>query len=245
MGRTLAFLSMELEDITRPPIYDALLVVSMILGGLYASIIPRISAVKLAIDVTNIPLFIAIIYLAIRGSAGLASLVSNTVLQLYLTYPLSRRIILTVLLITRILLPSILIVGSPLLTASIIMFSTVSEELLEVLIIFAGRIMYLYFIGIIFMLIALGTKRTTLAGILSIVFYFAYIFIAGIMTTLSFVLELQVFKYIALSLMFSDTLNNYVIGLNVPYWTLIPVPLASIILTVLLYIYFTRRFEPT
>ena len=245
MGRALAFLSMELEDITRPPIYDALLVVSMILGGLYASVIPRISAIKLAIDVTSIPLFIAIIYLAIRGSAGLASLVSNNVFQLYLTYPLSRGIILMVLLITRILLPSILIVGAPLLITSIIMFGIVSEKPLEVLIVFTGRIIYLYFIGVIFMLIALGTKRTALAGVLSIVFYFAYIFITGIMTTLSFVLELQVFRYIALSLMFSDTLNNYVIGLNVPYWTLIPIPLASIILTILLYIYFTRRFEPT
>lgn len=244
MGRTTVLFSMDLEDIVRPPVYDILLVVSMILGGLYASVIPRVNAVKLAVDVTSIPLFIAIIYLAVRGSAGLASLISNNVLQLYMAYPVSRRTLLTIILLTRILVPSLLIVGAPLLVSSILMASVVVEKPLSTLTVFAGRIIYLYFIGVIFVLIALGAKRPMLAGALSIVFYFAYMFAGGILSVLSFITDNNIYMHIAQSMMFSDTLNSYLIGMNIPYWTLIPVPVASILVTALLYMYFTRRFEP-
>lgn len=245
MGRITTLFSMDLEDIVRPPVYDALLIVSMILGGLYASILPRVSAVKLAIDVTSIPLFIAIIHLAVRGSAGIASLISNNVLQLYMAYPVSKRTLLTVMLITRVLVPSLLIVGAPLFVSSMLMVNVIAEKPLDVLIVFAGRIIYLYFIGVIFVLIALGAKRPMLAGALSIVFYFAYMFIGGILSVLSFVTGEEIYIHIMRSMMFSDTLNSYLIGMNIPYWTLIPVPVASILTTTLLYMYFTRRFEPT
>ncbi len=244
MGRLKTLASMDLEDIARPPVYDVLVFVSGILGGLYASIMPRATAIRLAIDVSNIPLFIAIIYLAVRGAAGVASLIANGVFQLYLSYPVSRRTITTVLVLTRILVPSIIIVGAPILIASIMQFNVVSRDVARFLAVFGGRVLYLYFIGIIFLLIALASKRTMLAGVLSIVFFFAYIFINGILNMLFFILGNEVFLRISQCLTFSDTLNNYLIGLNVPYWTLIPLPVTSIILTLILYVYIEKRFEP-
>ncbi len=245
MSRLKALTSMDLEDIARPPVYDVLVIVSGILGGLYASIMPRATAVRLAVDVSSIPLIIAIIYLAVRGAAGVASLIANGVFQLYLSYPISRRAIATILVLTRILVPSIIIVGAPMLIASIMQFNVVSRDIARFLAVFSGRIIYLYFIGIVFLLIALASKRAMLAGALSIVFFFAYIFINGILNMLYFLLGNEVFLRIAQSLSFSDTLNNYLIGLNIPYWTLIPLPVASIVLTILLYMYVEKRFEPT
>ncbi len=244
MGRFKTLASMDLEDISRPPVYDILVFVSGLLGGLYASITPRATAISLAIDVSNIPLIIAIIYLAVRGAAGVASLIVNGIFQLYLSYPVSRRTITTVLVLTRILVPSIIIVGAPILIASIMQFNVVSRDVARFLAVFGGRILYLYFIGIVFLLIALASKRTMLAGALSIVFFFAYVSINGIFNMLYFILGNEVFLRISQCLMFSDTLNNYLIGLNVPYWTLIPLPVTAVILTILLYIYVEKRFEP-
>ena len=246
MAKSYPLLLMDIEDILKPPVYDILLGIAVVLGGFNALIIPVASSVQLASTATSVPLFIALVYIAIRCGAGVASLISNNIMQLYLSYPISRLKILLILLFTRILLPILIIIGLPLLAASVFLSKIVVSDIVGFLAVFGGRVLFTFFLGIVSLLFALSSKRVGVAVVLSIVFYFAYNIMSGIFSAFSAFLGEKTYMYIAQSLTFSDTLNAYLMGATEPpLWVFIPVPTATIVLTVLSIIYFTRRFEPT
>ena len=246
MARSSPLLLMDTEDILKPPVYDIMLGIAVVLGGFNALIVPVATSVQLASTATSIPLFIALIYIGIRCGAGVASLITNNIMQLYLSYPISRFKILLILMVTRILLPILIIVGLPLLAATVFLSKIVASDILGFLTVFGGRVLFLFFMGIVSLLFALSSKRVGVAVVLSIVFYFAYNMISGILTAFSVLFDVKEFMYIAQSLTFSDTVNAYLMGtVEVPLWVFIPVPSATIVLTLIATMYFIRRFEPT
>ncbi len=246
MAKSYPLLLMDIEDILKPPVYDILLGIAVVMGGFNALIIPVASSVQLASTATSVPLFIALIYIAIRCGAGVASLISNNIMQLYLSYPISRLKMLLMLLFTRILLPILIIIGLPLLAATVFLSKIVASDIIGFLAVFGGRILFSFFLGVVSLLFALSSKRVGVAVVLSIVFYFAYNMMSGIFMAFSALLGEKTYMYIAQSLTFSDTLNAYLMGATeTPLWVFIPVPVATIMLTILSTIYFTKRFEPT
>ena len=238
-------------DSLKPPGFDLMVFIIATLGAILGSIQPATSSYILARIILGPTLFTVALYLALRSAAGVANLVSSGVMEVYLSYPLSRGSIVSVLVTSRIVLPTLLLLSIPLAVSTIILYPVVSRDPVALLIVFTGYFVQGVFYGIIFLLIALVSKSSGTASILGITFYFAYNILWMLLSTLASGIGSSLMKA-SIAMRYNEVMYYYameVTGLKPSFrpgvLCLSLVPIMTLASFILLLIYFTRRFEPS
>ncbi len=161
-------------DSMRPPGFDIMLLVIAGLGGILAGIQPLSESYALARVVLDPTLFTAALFLALRGSAGLAHTVSGGVAQVYLSYPVSRPGVAAALLASRIVAPAVTLLAAPLIVAGTLLYPVAAANPEGLAIVYLGYLAQALLYGFTFALIAVASKNPATASVASITFYFAY-----------------------------------------------------------------------
>ncbi len=253
MKRTLARLywlaSLDGLDSLRPPGFDVMLIIIAGLGGVLASIQPLsepYSAARVVLDPT---LFTVALFLALRGSSGLAHSIRSGVVEVYLSYPVSRWQAALALLLSRIIVPAATLLAAPLAVAGIVLYGVIARDPAGYLLVYAGYLVQALLYGTVFALMAVAAKSPGTASVASITFYFAY----NVIWIISQALAGQVAWLERLS---SSLYYNYVVyrvaiargtgaPLEVPVLDATLVPLATLLAAAAFTVYIARRFEPT
>ncbi len=243
--RLLAIISLDLSDTLRPPGFDAMILLLAALGGSLAVIQPLTEGYVIVFSVLEVTIIAVTIFLALRGAAGITSLIENGVMNVYLSYPVSREGIALALLVSRVLVPSILLLGAPTLVASVILWRNVVESLAEVLAMYTAYLVQASFYGSVFALISLKAKTPGTSGVISVAFYFVYNVAAILLAQVGASRGVEELTQIANSMVLHIALYNMYSGAyNLEEWNLAFVPLAAGITASLFIAYFTARFEP-
>lgn len=232
------------SDSLRPPGFDLMMVVIAALGAALATMQPIGEphvAARIILDPT---LFAATLFLALRGSAGVASLVQRGVIEVYLSYPLSRRSVYTALVVSRVILPAATLLSAPLLVAGIVLLPVISGGPGSYLAMFAAYLVQAVMYGSFFMLAGLAAKSSGTASVASITFYFAYNITMLILSAVGAALGSSVVAGIADAMAFYYMVYRVMLSVSVEAWQFILVPGLLALAHALSYVYFTRRFEP-
>ncbi|MEB3774629.1 MAG: ABC transporter permease [Desulfurococcales archaeon] len=232
------------SDSLRPPAFDIMMIIISSLGAALATIQPISEphvAARIILDPT---LFAATIFLALRGSAGIAGLIQRGIMDVYLSYPVSRRSVFLIIYISRVVLPAGTLLVSPLLVAAIVLFPVVSRDPASYIIVFAAYLVQAVMFGSIFLLLGLVARSTGSASVASITVYFAYNITSLLLSIIGTTLRSDSMTSLADAMSFYYMVYRSMLGVEVELWQFLLVP--AIILLVILagYIYFTRRFEP-
>ncbi len=246
--RSLVLALMDGLDSLRPPGFDLMLFVIATLGAVLAAIQPLSEPYAAARIILDPTLFTVALFLALRGSAGLAGIVRTGIIEVYLSYPVSRRGVALALLASRILVPAASLLAVPLLVAGVLLYPVVSRDPASYLIVYTGYLVQALFYGSVFAAIALASKGTGTASILSITFYFAYNVawlilqaVSGGMGLLYEVAEAMHFNYIAYRYALIRAGSEW---LEITSLQALLVPVATLTVMAALVLYFERRFEP-
>ncbi|MEB3805945.1 MAG: hypothetical protein GSR73_00295 [Desulfurococcales archaeon] len=248
-GRLLTLILLDSADSLRPPGFDVMMLVIAALGAVIATIQPVTKSYVLARLVLEPTLFTVALYLGLRGASGLASLVSYGVVEVYMSYPVSRRTVILGILTSRVVVPALTLLFIPLLVAGIIVYPVVLDGPAQYLIVYGGYVVQALLYGTAFLLIALASKSSGTASVLSITFYFAYGVVWLLMQTLAPSLG-DWALHLSIAMMFYRvayfTALSYeglsTIRLTTMDYLFVPVLLLSLLATLLYY--FERRFEP-
>lgn len=233
----------DLSDVLRPPGLDILLVIVATLGSLIVSIVPITDASSFSRGVLDPTLIALVLFLAIRSASGIASLMESGVLTIYLSYPIPRSHIFIALLVSRVVIPSALILAVPLTTALVVLKFTMIDELDKIGLYYLAFVLQSLFYGVIFALFAFLMRRQTASGIASVSAYFLVITLNIILPTIGDVLENELLTELGLALSLPDILYRYVNGLEYELWQFTIIPLFAILAIITSFLYFTRRFE--
>ena len=247
--RVLRLAALDGLDSLRPPSFDVMMLVIATLGAVLAAVQPLSESYAAARMILDPTLFTVALFLALRGSAGLAGLVGSGVLEVYLSYPVHRRGVALALLTSRILVPAASLLALPLLVASILLYPVVSRDPAGLLIVYGGYLLQAFFYGVVFSLIAVVAKSTGTASVASITFYFAYNVIwiiiqaisPGPESTLYTLAEALHFNYIAYRY---AIIRAGAVGLEIEPFQALLVPMATLAATIAFIVYLERRFEP-
>ena len=235
-------------DSMRPPGIDVMMLVIAALGGILAGIQPLTASYAAARIVLDPTLFTVSLFLALRGSAGIAQLVSSGVIEVYLSYPVSRRTVALALLASRIIVPAASLLAIPLVVAGILLYPVIAGDPAGYAIVYLGYLAQSLLYGFTFALIAVASKNSGVASVASITFYFAYnvVWIIGqaLGDRVPALLEL------ARALYYNYVAYRYAIAratgapLEVTLAEATLVPLALLALAAAFTLYMERRFEP-
>lgn len=242
---SLVLLSIDLFDTLKPPGLDALMVIVASLAAIIVIVQPFTSPsfmLGYALDPT---LFAATLFLALRGAAGLTSMVESGVMQVYISYPLPRPQVALALYASRILAPSLIILGAPTIAITIAMWPVVVSSPLEFVVTYVAYLTQAMMYGSVFMLIALVSRTPGTSGVLSVAFYFAYTVLLGVLLYL-------VGRASGVELLSDVAEASYLPGLTVlhysggdiEWWQPVVVPALLLMSTLAAMWYFARRFEP-
>ncbi len=235
-------------DSMRPPGIDIMMLVIAALGGILAGIQPLTASYAAARIVLDPTLFTVSLFLALRGSAGLAQLVSSGLVEVYLSYPVSRRTVALALLASRIIVPAASLLAIPLIVTGILLYPVVAGDPWGYVIVYLGYLIQSLLYGTAFALIAVASKNSGVASVASITFYFAYnvVWIIGqaIGDRVPALLE------VAKSIYYNYVAYRYAIArataapLEVTLLEATLVPLVTLALAAAFTLYIERRFEP-
>lgn len=206
-------------------------------------------------SLTGIPLFIFVILILVNIAYGLGSDIEKGVIQTLLSYPLTRRSILTAKLFSALGIALLLFLGTQMFALFILSPDIVRGYFSTILLSYLASLSLALFIAGIVLLLALVLKRGGIALVVGIVLYFALGIIAQTVTVLTWNgtdLPLKAYAVIAPIM----ALDRYYAGLGAPsYYREIWVPSfsevlaylgASYVLVALVfllgYVYFDRRF---
>jgi len=248
-GRALRLAALDGLDSLRPPSFDVMMLVIGTLGAVLAGVQPLSEPYALARMILDPTLFTVALFLALRGSAGLASLIREGIVEVYLSYPVSRGGVAAALLISRILVPAASLLALPLLVASILLYPVVARDPGGLLIVYSGYLVQALFYGVVFALIAVAAKNTGTASVASITFYFAYNVIWFIIQAVSPGPDSALYT-MAEALHFNYIAYRYAIiragaqGLEIGLLQACLIPSATIALALVFVWYMSRRFEP-
>ncbi|HID42037.1 MAG TPA: hypothetical protein EYP33_07810 [Pyrodictium sp.] len=231
-------------DSLRPPAFDLMLVVISTLGAVLASIQPIARPQVAARIILDPTLFAVTLFLALRGSSGLAGLVQRGILQVYMSYPVSRSTVHATLFISRVLAPAALLMISPLVVTAVMLWPVVSRGLVEYMLVYAGYLIQAVFYGSVFMMISLVARSPGTSSVSSITFYFAYNVIHVILSAVGQALSSSTLIAISDSMMFYYMMYRSLLDVNISIINLALVPAMLVVVYAMSHLYFTRRFEP-
>lgn len=234
----------DLSDALRPPGLDVLLILVGALGAALVTIQPVADgaiASRIALDPT---LFATALFLAVRGSAGVASLIQAGVMSLYLTYPLSKASLAVIIVISRVVLPSLLMLFIPITIISFLVPRVMLSSALDVLTIYSAFAFQAILYGLIFLFFAIRTRSQATSGLLSVAAYFAYVTVALILQAIGRSIGNESVRMFGEAMYFPEMVYRYYLNPQlVESWQLLLVPSAAMALFILIVIYFSRRFE--
>ena len=250
-GRLVDLIVLDSLDSLRPPGFDLMVLVIATLGAILGSIQPATSSYLLARLILEPTLFTVALYLALRSAAGVASLVGEGIMEVYLSYPLSRGGLALALVTSRVLVPSLILLSVPLAVAGVILAPVVTRDPLGLLVVFTGYLVQAFFYGIVFLGIALSSRTSGTASILGITFYFAYNIVWMLLATLSPGLGSGLLR-LSVAMKFYEVLYYYAMSLSGVHPSIEPgllgftlVPTMTLIALAGTIAYFKWRFEPT
>jgi ABC-2 type transport system permease protein len=243
--RLVQLIAIDISDTLRPPGFDAMIVLLAALGGALAVIQPLTEGYAIVFTVLEITIFATTIFLALRGAAGITALIESGVMSVYLSYPLPREGVALALLVSRVVVPSALLLGAPALIAVILLWRQAVSQPLEVVAMYSAYLTQAVFYGSVFALIALKAKSPGTSGVLGVAFYFAYNVAAILLAQVGASLGVEELTQVANSMILHIALYNMFSGAyNLEPWTLAVVPLAAGLASSLFIAYFASRFEP-
>ncbi|MCE4624382.1 MAG: hypothetical protein F7C35_00770 [Desulfurococcales archaeon] len=247
LPRSVVLAYLDFSDSLRLGLFDAVIFIFTFVGVLLSYLEYYGSSASLAMSILSPTLLATALYLALRSSAGIAHMAGEGVLDIYLTYPLSRPVIALVILISRVIVPSLIIIGLPALAASIVYYPLISAETLKFLEMFGAFLVQATFYGVSFSVIALLSKRGGTASILSLLYYFTYNILELILSNLSATYESITYKI-------SRAMSFYLVAyqhVNPPsivpppsLWEALLVPGLTLVLGALFVLHFSRWYEP-
>lgn len=173
-GRLLSLVVLDSLDSMRPPGFDVMMLVIAALGAVMSTIQPASQSYVLARMVLEPTLFTVALYLALRGASGVAGLVREQIIEVYMAYPISRLGVLAAIVASRVVIPAVMLLALPITIAGILVYPVVVRDPSSYLLVFSGYLVQSLLYGIVFILIAVAAKNTGTASVLSITFYFAY-----------------------------------------------------------------------
>ncbi len=243
LARVYHILYIDLSDALRPPSLDVLVVLLAMLGAILVSIQPVTSpliASRIALDPT---LIATALFLAIRSSAGLATLIQTGVLSLYLTYPVHRATVALIILVSRVLIPSTLILATPLATVTILLGPTLYKGFDVILGMYIAFLFQAILYGGIFLLIAVIVKSQATSGVLSVAAYFTYTALHLILTGIGGAVGNELVRRIGESLYLPDIAYYAYSSPDYEVWQLTIVPGLAVLVLLAYLVYMSRRFE--
>lgn len=236
-------LYIDVSDTLRPPGLDILVLLLAILGAILVSIQPVTSPLIASRMVLDPTLLALALFLAIRSSAGLATLIQTGVINVYLSYPLSKATIALVLLISRVLIPSLLILAVPLATSIILLGPTMYKGLDVILSSYASFLLQSLLYGSLFILIAVRVRSQASSGILSVAVYFTYIALNLILSGIGSAIGNEILRKVGDSMFLPEIVYHAYTSGDYDIWQLALVPTLATTAMIAYLVYFSRRFE--
>jgi ABC-2 type transport system permease protein len=232
-----------MSDTLRPSGLDVLVVLLATLGAILVTIQPVTSPLIASSMVLEVTLFATALFLAIRGSAGLAALIQSGVLNVYLSYPLHRVTVAAILLVGRVLLPSALILLTPLVAATLLLGPTLYRGLDVILGMYVAYVFQATLYGSVFLLIAVIVRSQATSGILSVAAYFTYSALQIILVGIGGAVGNDTVRRLGEALSLPNIAYYSYSNMDYAMWQLALVPGLTVV-TVLAYLaYMSRRFE--
>lgn len=250
LRRPFVLVIMDSIDSMRPPGFDIMMLVIAALGAIMATIQPASQSYILARLVLEPTLFTVALYLGLRGASGLASLVKQQIIEVYMSYPVSRLGVITSILLSRVLIPAAMLLALPIIISGILLYPVVFKDPISYVLVFSGYYVQAILYGVVFLLIAIVSRSSGTASVLSITFYFAYNIIWLLIQSLSSSLGAWA-EHMAIAMKFYRVTYFMAlqhVGLRTMDITLVEYLFVPAIIgasTLSLVLYFTRRFEPT
>jgi ABC-2 type transport system permease protein len=243
LTRVYHILYIDISDVLRPPGLDVLVVLLAMLGAILVSIQPVTSPIIASRTALDPTLLATALFLAIRSSAGLATLIQSGILNLYLTYPIHRVTVAVVLLVSRVVIPSALILAIPLVTVLILLGSTLYRGLDVILGMYLAFLLQAVLYGSVFLLVAVRVKSQATSGVLSVAAYFTYIALQLILTGIGGAIGSDVVRRVGEAMYLPNIAYYAYSNLDYEVWQLTLVPGLSILVILAYLTYMSRRFE--
>ncbi len=244
-GAILAYL--DFADSLKIGLFDTLIFVLMFVGVILSYVQYYGRPAGLALGILGPTLLAAALYLSLRSAAGLAHMARDRILDIYITYPISRGTVAVVLFISRVLVPATLIVSLPALAAAIVYYPLIKSAPTEYIEMWGAFLIQAIFYGVTFSLIALLTRSGGGASIGSLLFYFTYNILGVVMSNLAGSYESILYKAsraMTLYLVVYQKITKPSIAPLPSSWELLFVPLLTTAVLVAFLVYFKRWYEP-
>ncbi len=247
MKGVLSLLSLDLSDTVKPPMLYFMIFIISLLTVVLSYVQLFSSASSLAMSVLRPTLLATALFLALRGASGLSQIITGKIMDLYLSYPVSRKTIAFIIYASRVIIPSLILLAMPMIAASIVLSPLILKYPGEYLLMGAAFLVQALFYGSVFVLIAIVAKSPGTTSILSLLFYFSYNIIQLILTSIASSVTSTLYKF-AESMSFYLTMYS---GLEATSpslmpqtWEYLTVPIMTLISFTAFLIYIERRFEP-
>ena len=245
LRRTARIVVVDLLDVLRPPGFDIMVLLLASLGGILAVIQPLTRPYAMVFSVLEITIIATTIFLALRGAAGITSLIENGTIYVYLSYPLHRASVALALLVSRVVLPSLLLLSAPIVVSALMLWRQVLSYPIELVAMMSSYLVQAIFYGSVFAVFSLKAKSPGTSGVLSVAFYFAYNVLALILAQMGAAWGVDELTRMANSMILHIALYNIYSGAyNLSTWNIALVPTAAALASTAYIVYFARRFEP-
>ncbi|MEM4507306.1 MAG: hypothetical protein QXP48_02435 [Acidilobaceae archaeon] len=228
----------------RPPGIDILLTIVAAIGAVIVSVQPVTDPASFSRGVLDPTLLALVIFLAARSTTGVASLTESGIMSLYMSYPLSRPGVFLVLLISRVLLPSALMLFVPLLTALITLKTTMLDELKRIALFYLAFLIQALFYGSLFLFIALLVKSQAVSAIAGVTAYFIVVALNTVLPLIGTARDIEFLVDFGSALSLPDIVYQNTRGAEPQLWQYALIPFGAVFLAIVAVLYFSRRFEP-
>ncbi|MEM0491483.1 MAG: hypothetical protein QW784_03080 [Acidilobaceae archaeon] len=219
-----------------------ILLVAM-LGAIIVTIQPITNPVVATSTALEPTLFATVLFLAIRGASGVTWLIQSGIINVYISYPIPKISLILILILSRVLIPSLLILASPLLIVSILLSNVMVKGIDEVLGLYLAYTYQAMLYGLLFLLIALRSKSQTTSGLISVALYFTYTALYVILVSIGRSIGSDTIRRIGESMYLPGIVYYSYLGQDMDIDQMLLVPIISLILILTTTIYFSRRFE--
>lgn len=243
LRRTASLLYLDSVEVFRPPGFDAMLLLISALGAALVVLQPvtsPVAAVRSALEPT---LIAATLFLALRGAAGITGLIQEGVMNVYLSYPISRRWVALSIYASRVVMPSIILLSGPIAIVMVILWPVITRDLYGLAGMYTAYLIQAVFYGTLFALVAVNAKTPGTSGVISVTIYFVYNVASIILAVIGASTGSQLIIDLASSMLLYIAVYNYFTGVDVGPEQLVLVPAATLILFAAFIIYLSRRFE--
>jgi len=246
VSRTLKLAMLDMLESLKPPSFDAMLIIISVIGASLSALQPLSSSVIVAESILD-PLvyFTVALYLAMRVSSGLSELTETGIMEVYLSYPVDRVSLALSLFISRILMPVTILIGAPLLVATVLLYKVVFSDVIGFLEVYAAYVIIMIMYGLAFALIALAVRSSASAAALSMTFMFVYMGLGIILPIIASSTGSRFVNDLSRALNFNVLVSSYLQGVPAKTWQLLVVPIIVAFLFVVYLAYFKYRFEPS